>query len=222
VPLCRTGRAGTRWGAPAMRARWPLVPTLLTAIAVPTMVGLGLWQLERARWKEGLIARLAANASAPELRLGEAPIPADAGFRRVILWLDCPSAPPTPSSARLPSGQAGYGWRLSCRAGNGGFVTVSLGASAGPLDSARARALGQAASGRSIWRGVLVERPGGAPGWLLVSADTLAALEPVQPPTLASIPNNHRSYAVQWFAFAATLAIIFALWLQSWRRGQAA
>jgi cytochrome oxidase assembly protein ShyY1 len=205
-----------------MPARWPLVPTLLTALAVPTMVGLGVWQLERALWKEGLLARLNANANAPELRLGEASIPPDAGFRRVVLWLDCPPAPPTPSAARLPSGRPGYGWRLSCRAGDGGFVTVNLGASAGPLDAGRARALGQAASGRSIWRGVLVERPGGAPGWLLVSADPVAPLEPAEPPTLDTIPNNHRGYAVQWFGFAATLAIIFALWLRRWRRGRAA
>lgn len=208
-------------GAPPRRG-WPLVPTLLTALAVPAMLALGSWQLRRAEWKDALLARLAANAAAPALALGEAPIPADAGFRRVALWLDCPAAPPTPSSARLPSGRAGYGWRLSCRAGDGGFVVVGLGATDGPLDPARRRALGEAASGRSIWRGVLVERPAGRAGWLLVAADAPPPLSPAQPPALDSIPNNHRGYAFQWFAFAATLATVYALWLRRWRRARPA
>lgn len=203
-----------------MARRWPLVPTLITALAVPVMLGLGVWQLQRAHWKEGLLARLAANAAAPELVLGEAPIPPDAGFRRVVLWLDCPPAPPTPSGARLPSGQPGYGWRLSCRTGDARHIVVNLGASAGPLDEPARRAVAQAASGRSIWRGTLVERPGSA-GWLLVSAEPLPPLQPAEPPTLETIPNNHRSYALQWFGFAATLAAIYALWLRRWRAAQA-
>jgi surfeit locus 1 family protein len=204
-----------------MDARWPVLPTVLTALAVPAMVALGIWQLQRAAWKEALLTQFAANASAPELLLGEAPIPRSAGFRRVAIWLDCPPAPPTPSGAQLASGRAGYGWRLSCRAGDGGFVSVTLGASTGPLEAAQARALGEAASSRSIWRGVLVERPPGAPGWLLANSEGLAPLAPAAPPSLDSIPNNHRSYAVQWFAFATTLLTIYALWLRNWWRKRA-
>ena len=37
------------------------------------------------------------------------------------------------------------------------------------------------------------------------------------PPSLDSIPNNHKSYAVQWFIFAAISLIIYALALR--RRG---
>ena len=203
-----------------MGARWPVLPTVLTALAVPAMVGLGVWQLQRAAWKESVLVRLAANAAAPVLVLGEAPIPRDAAFRQVVLWLDCPPVPPTPSGARLASGQAGFGWRLSCRAGNGSFVSVTLGASASPLDASAARALGEEASARSIWRGMLVERSNGAPGWLLVSRDALGPLAPAKAPGLESIPNNHRGYAIQWFAFAGTLAAIYAAWLARWRRAR--
>ncbi len=204
-----------------MARRWPVIPTLLTALAVPAMLGLGIWQLERARWKEALLAQLAANAGAAALVLGEAPVPDGAGFRRVVLWLDCPPAPPTPSAARLPGGRPGYGWRLSCRTGDGQHLVVNLGASAGPLPPEVRRALAQAASGRSIWRGTLVERPGGHQGWLLVSAEALPPLLPAEPPTLASIPNNHRGYAVQWFGFAATLGLVYTLWLRRWRAARA-
>ena len=52
-----------------MTRKLPLVPTLLVAAAVSAMVALGVWQLGRAEWKAGLIARYAAaqalSASVP-------------------------------------------------------------------------------------------------------------------------------------------------------------
>ena len=37
--------------------RVPVIPTLLVAAAVAAMIALGVWQLQRLEWKEGLIAR---------------------------------------------------------------------------------------------------------------------------------------------------------------------
>jgi surfeit locus 1 family protein len=55
----------------------------------------------------------------------------------------------------------------------------------------------------------------------LVSAKPLApGLEASAPPSPANIPNNHLSYAIQWFAFALIAAVIYALALR--RRGQPA
>ena len=48
----------------------------------------------------------------------------------------------------------------------------------------------------------------------LVSADGLGGLQPSAPPALASIPNSHRGYAVQWFLFAAIAALIYGLALR--------
>ena len=39
------------------------------------------------------------------------------------------------------------------------------------------------------------------------------------PPDPADIPNNHRSYAFQWFAFALSALVIYALALKG--RGKA-
>jgi len=47
-----------------------------------------------------------------------------------------------------------------------------------------------------------------------VAASAPAGLEPAAPPSPKIIPNNHRSYAVQWFSFAAIALIIYALALQ--------
>ena len=40
-----------------MTRRVPVVPTLVVAAAVATMIALGVWQLRRAEWKADLIAR---------------------------------------------------------------------------------------------------------------------------------------------------------------------
>jgi cytochrome oxidase assembly protein ShyY1 len=45
----------------------------------------------------------------------------------------------------------------------------------------------------------------------LVAASAPPGLEPSAPPSLSSIPNNHRSYALQWFSFAAIALIIYGL-----------
>jgi len=37
--------------------RLPVIPTIMVVLAVAAMIGLGIWQLQRAQWKEGLIAR---------------------------------------------------------------------------------------------------------------------------------------------------------------------
>jgi len=36
-------------------------------------------------------------------------------------------------------------------------------------------------------------------------------LQPSAPPSTASIPNNHRFYAIQWFSFALIALIIYGL-----------
>ena len=52
------------------RAGWRslLWPGLMTLVSLPILIGLGVWQLERLAWKEGLIASIAAE-------VGKAPLP---------------------------------------------------------------------------------------------------------------------------------------------------
>jgi cytochrome oxidase assembly protein ShyY1 len=45
----------------------------------------------------------------------------------------------------------------------------------------------------------------------LIAASAPAGLEPSAPPSLSTIPNNHRSYAMQWFSFAAIALVIYGL-----------
>ncbi|MBW3535437.1 MAG: SURF1 family protein [Gemmatimonadetes bacterium] len=43
----------------------PIVATVLVAIAVATMIGLGIWQLDRAQWKGRLIEQYQTAAKLP-------------------------------------------------------------------------------------------------------------------------------------------------------------
>ena len=48
--------------------RIPLIPTIVVALAVAAMIGLGLWQLlDRAPKKEAYLAQLAANPAKPPI-----------------------------------------------------------------------------------------------------------------------------------------------------------
>ena len=50
-----------------------------------------------------------------------------------------------------------------------------------------------------------------APGPRLVADPPLAGLAANARPDPSDIPNNHLSYAVQWFLFAATALVIYVL-----------
>ena len=54
----------------------------------------------------------------------------------------------------------------------------------------------------------------------LVAASAPPGLEPSAQPSLESIPNNHRLYAIQWFLFAGIALIIYVLAVRKRLRGQ--
>lgn len=191
--------------------RLPLLPTLLVAVAVPTMIGLGVWQLQRAEWKAELLARLAANATAPAIDR-----PADLGgnrdelsFRRVRTI--CREVRPwQPSAARGVDGRAGYRQQIWCHEGQGEPLLISIGVAANPTLQVRPPA-GTVFTGPLVPRG---GRPPEGPPFVLIAETPLAPLVAEAPPTLATIPNNHRAYAVQWFLFALVLSAIYGVYLR--------
>lgn len=185
--------------------RLPIIATLVVGLAVAAMVALGVWQLRRAEWKEGLIARYQAAAGLPPVAWPR--VPPDDGrllFRRA----DGFCLEVTGWTARAGHNRAGAsGWRhiASCRTGaEGPGMQVDMGWS---NDSAAPKG----------WRG------GPVSGVidrdrdhiiLLVSDAAAPGLEPSARPSVADIPNNHRAYAVQWFLFAGVALVIYALALR--------
>jgi surfeit locus 1 family protein len=70
----------------------------------------------------------------------------------------------------------------------------------------------------TVFKGLIIERPyGDAPGrpqFMLIPDTAIPPLEPSRMPTPQDLPDNHLSYAGQWFGLAVVLASIYGLWLR--------
>lgn len=189
-----------------MRARrFPIAATLLVLIAVGIMVRLGFWQLDRRDEKEALIARY---SSARHLS-ADVPFPRDERTAEKSLYrhsrLDCRGvAALTAKAGSNARGESGLAHYASCVLADGGRADVVLGWSRDPHGP--------------DWRGGVVAGVI-APGPRLVADPPLAGLQANQLPDPSEIPNNHLAYAVQWFLFALTALVIFALAVRRLLRG---
>lgn len=191
--------------------RLPLVPTLVVAAAVLAMIALGVWQLRRAGEKDRLLAAYAANRALPPIAWPTAPMAGEPPLFRRATGTCLQPVSRRAVAGRNPAGQTGYSHLVDCRTGaEGPVMRVDIGWSADP--TARPRWTGGEVSG------VIV--PDRETRMRLVSGEGLAGLQPSVPPAIEDIPNNHRSYAFQWFAFAAIAALIYALALRR-RQGAA-
>lgn len=193
--------------------RLPLIPTLIVAAAVATMIGLGVWQLQRAAWKEALLAEYSRAISLPAVDLDPLlasgrPLP-ELSFRRALVTCDARDATVEARTGRNLSDVTGQAYYIPCRpgaSGAAGRLRVNAGWAMRPDVATRLTLTGIVAGRLS-----LVE----AEGPITLTAATAAPpLVPSQPPGLDNIPNNHRMYALQWFAFALIAAVIFLLALR--------
>jgi surfeit locus 1 family protein len=171
--------------------------------AVGLMIGLGVWQLQRAKWKEGLLTRYAAAAQQPPIIFPTMPLRDDQLplFRRatgICLRIVGQRA----QAGENRSGEPGYVHIVNCSTGaEGPGMSVEVGWSKNP--NARVEWAGGPVSG--------IIAPDRLARMRLVAASAPSGLEPSAAPSLDSIPNNHKSYALQWFAFAITALVIYAL-----------
>lgn len=197
--------------------RMPVIATLIVALAVATMIALGLWQIRRAHWKEGLLASYQAAAGAPVLDGLPSSASSDTlAFRRAHLFCTIVT-PATPLGGGSAGGGPGFRNIVGCQLADGRTIMADIGWSAINAKPA-VPAIGQRieAMGRLIPDDVLARRvfPNGQADLLpvlIVMDSPVAGFRPSIAPSIADIPNNHRAYAAQWFLFAATATIIFLL-----------
>ena len=103
---------------PERPGRFPIGATLATAVALALLVALGVWQLQRLKWKEGLLARITALQAAPaqplEPELNAAAHGRDVDFTRVRV--SCPGLASAPflQLYGLKDGQPGYRLISAC------------------------------------------------------------------------------------------------------------
>ncbi|HVU29533.1 MAG TPA: SURF1 family protein [Sphingomicrobium sp.] len=189
-----------------MTKRLPLFPTIIVGAAVVLMIGLGIWQLQRAKWKEGLLAQYEKAKDLPPITWPTMPISSDdlPLFRHATGVCVRPVARHAVAGENL-AGEPGYVHIVDCSTGaEGPGMSVAVGWSKDP-------------NAPFSWSGGPVSgviAPDSRTRIRLVAASAPSGLEPTRPPSPSSIPNNHRSYAVQWFSFALIALIIYALALR--------
>ena len=179
------------------------------------MIGLGIWQLQRARWKEALLARYAQAEKLPPIAWPTVPLRDD----QLPLFRHA-----TGVCLRIV-GQRAVGRREPRR-------RARLCPDRRLRD--RRRRAGDERRGRLVEgperEGQLDRRPGQrdhrarpadpACGWLRQARRP--GFEPSAPPSLASDPQQPSLLCAQWFAFAAIALIIYGLALRKRLKGGAA
>jgi len=189
-----------------MIKRLPIIPTIVVTAAVALMIWLGIWQLHRAQWKEGLLARYAQAEKLPPIAFPTTPLrdeqlPLFRHATGVCLRIAGKRAVVGENAA----GDPGYVQVVDCVTGaEGPGMSVELGWSQNP--NAKFNWPGGPVSG--------IIAPDHRTRMRLVAASAPPGLQLSAEPSLSSIPNNHRSYAFQWFSFAAIALIIYGLALR--------
>jgi len=193
-----------------MSRRLRIIPTIVVAAAVAAMIGLGIWQIQRARWKEGLLAQYASADRQPPIVWPTVPLRHDQLplFRHATgVCLRVVGQRAVAGENR--AGEPGYAHIVDCVTGaEGPGMSVEVGWSKNP--NAKVNWVGGLVSG--------VIAPDRRTAMRLVAGSAPPGLEPSAPPSLSAIPNNHRFYAVQWFAFAAIALLIYALAVRKRRK----
>jgi cytochrome oxidase assembly protein ShyY1 len=185
--------------------RLPIIPTLVVAAAVATMIALGIWQLRRADQKNELIAQFERAAQLPPIAFPVAPPTGKAPlYRRSTAVCLEPVAWRT-EAGRNAKDEAGWSHIATCRTGaEGPGLQVDMGWSTQSAPP-------------SAWRGGEVTgiiAPDRMHGIRLVSASAAPGYLPSAPPSPRSMSNNHLLYAGQWFFFALAAAVIYVLALR--------
>ena len=186
----------------------PFLPTAIVGAAVATMIGLGIWQLQRSDWKKGLIAQYEANSSLPPVAWPAVPTGDDN-----LLYRRATGFCLEPTGWRAVAGrnrrdEPGWAHIAACRTGTEGpGMQVDMGWS---KQSASPQWRGGEVSGLIVPDRKHVMR--------LVSDSPAPGLEPSKLPSPADMPNNHMMYALQWFFFAIAAAAIYVLALRGRQR----
>ncbi len=204
-----------------MIKRIPIFPTMLVTLACLTMIGLGVWQLDRANWKAGLLEQYRTAHLQPQMSFPiTTPNPEHYLFRKAGAMCFEPRDESVTFAGRK-NGALAYRHVVRCRTGvEGPGILVDIGWSS----DANAKA---AWAGGAV-TGVISEAPneasligkllGTAPAseLMLIAVTPAPGFKPSNAPKLDEIPNSHLAYAGQWFFFALVAAVIYGIAL--WRR----
>jgi surfeit locus 1 family protein len=185
--------------------RFPILPTILVAAAVATMIGLGVWQLGRIEDKEALIRRYAQAEGLAPITWPRVPPTDDSLLYRTATGYCAKVTGWAAVAGQNAAGESGWSHIAGCRTGaEGTGMQVDMGWS-------RTADAPMGWSGGEV-RGIIA--PDKAHRIRLVSTKAAPGLQPSARPNPSATPNNHLLYAVQWFFFAAAATVIYLLALR--------
>ncbi|MSP83929.1 MAG: SURF1 family protein [Alphaproteobacteria bacterium] len=228
--------------------RPPWLVASFALIGVAALLGLGVWQVQRAAWKDALIAGRTARLVQPPVALPEDLADLDGWeFRRVWVVGRFDHAREMTVLKPAMDGRSGYHVVTPLRIDGGGAVLVDRGWVPLERRDAGSRAAGQV-DGTVIVEGIL--RRGDDPGpftpendpalvaWYWLDPAAMAAAAGIVAPALiveagpdpmpGGLPeggqtataarNMHRGYALTWSALAVVLAVIYLGYRRPQRR----
>lgn len=192
-----------------MIRKWPLIPTILVAFAVATLIALGAWQLQRLGEKKALLARLEAAHHLPPIGWPTAPSTAPLPLFRAATGNCLQVVGFRTAAGQDRSGESGFVVIADCRVGaEGPGMAVELGWSKNPNAGRNYKG--------GLVSGVIV--PDKIARMRLVAAEPVAGLQASARPSLSTIRNNHLGYAITWFLFAIIAPVIYILALRKRER----
>lgn len=212
-----------------------LAPGIAACVVFCLLIGLGIWQLHRLAWKEGIIAAIRqAQAAAP------IPLPANPSpYQKVVVtgvWLPGKAALYGDEVHDTPAGPVPGGELImALRRPGGAVVLVDLGwvpeQAPVPLANPPAAPVGYIHApiqanwssapddpAHRLYYTLNSQRIGAGLGLKNVAPYMLIALGPPPPPgsglpqpaqDLPTPPNNHYEYALTWFGLAGVLLFQF-------------
>ena len=228
----------------AVRPRFPVVLTVLAVALLGVLLALGVWQVQRMQWKEGLMDGAEAAAGLPPLPLAEALKVDNPEFRRVILTCRGLGAAPYVELQSIENSDAGVRLVSACRPEgmeetllvDRGFVPADISARPtvnaddtmpvvitgvlrrAPTPSALTPPPAQGRfygrDAEAMARALKVEGP--------ISPFTVFATTSTNPDWAALRPsappaaftNNHLGYALTWFGLAVALIAFYGVLLR--------
>jgi surfeit locus 1 family protein len=199
-----------------MTRRLPVVPTMVVAAAVALMIGLGIWQLQRAKLHEAQLLSYMAASRLPPISYPTEPVRDAQSLMYRYATANCLRVVGRrTSTGENREGEPGFVIILDCATGvEGPGMSVQVGWSKNP-------------NAATPWRGGLVSGmivPDSKTRFRLVADGAVPGLEasiaPV--PAVKVSPARNRGYAVTWFSFAAIALIIYGLALRRRRKEEKA
>ncbi len=222
-----------------------MLTSLVVFACFCALIALGVWQVQRLKWKTDLLRRIDALQAAPPRPIGQVELTAAAAYTRVSV--DCADLEDRPALQLFSvlDGQAGYRLIAACPLGRGSILVdrgFSTGAPSGPHPPHRLSGpvvgvlraperpnfvtpRNEPGQDKWYWRDVpamarALGVQGPAPVVLMLESPAPPGGSPRPVPLPRAIPNNHLGYAITWFGLAAALAGVYLAMLFGKRPGQ--